>query len=150
MSEEEKQAENKPLRDEQGRLLPGQCGNPHGHPLGQPNYKTRFKKLLEKWAAMKAPEKVISKIRDDFKIEDLPEGASFEEVESLRVHLAAISGESWAYDRLHDKPCQGVDITTKGKQIGNRTDAELEQELADLRRRRKNLRGGRAEADLPA
>jgi hypothetical protein len=95
----------------------GQSGNPDGHEPDKPNYKTRFKKLLEKWAAMKAPDRVTEKMRGEFAITDLPEGATFEEVESLRVHLAAISGEPWAYDRLHDKPQQHTDLTSLGDKL---------------------------------
>jgi len=35
MEEQVKQEENKPLRDEKGRLLPGHTANPNGRPKGQ-------------------------------------------------------------------------------------------------------------------
>lgn len=35
MGEQDKQEQNKPLRDEKGRLLPGNTANPNGRPKGK-------------------------------------------------------------------------------------------------------------------
>lgn len=54
MSEQlEKQEENKPLRDERGRLLPGGTANPHGRPKG----KTMKEFVAEKFRNMTEEEK---------------------------------------------------------------------------------------------
>ena len=49
----EKQVENKPLRDEKGRLLPGYTANPNGRPKG----KTLKEYQAEKFRTMTDEEK---------------------------------------------------------------------------------------------
>jgi len=46
MNEQEKQEENKPKRDEHGRLLPGNTANPDGRPKGK-TIKERVREWLE-------------------------------------------------------------------------------------------------------
>jgi len=46
-----------PLRDENGRLLPGQTANPHGRPLGSKNRATLVKHFIE--------EKLTNKLEKD-------------------------------------------------------------------------------------
>lgn len=136
MEEEEKQVENTPqapARDKRGRLLPGQCGNPNGHPKGQPNYKQRFRHLMEDLSKWKAPDAVIAQIKNA--LPGMPQDATIELVEAARVHLAALMGESWAFDRLHDRPGQSVDMTTNGKEINNTTVNVIDVKTSDLANR---------------
>jgi hypothetical protein len=147
---EEKQQENSDRRIVGRPFPPGTSGNPNGHPKGKTNFKSRFKKLVELYSQYKTPQSITDALKKNFP--EFPADITFEEAEALRVHFAALAGEDWAYSRMLGKPEQSMDITTKGKELGNtnRTEAELQRDLDDLRRRRKNLRGGRAEADLPA
>jgi hypothetical protein len=114
INEDKKQEKYKPKRDPKGKLLPGECGNPHGRPRGS-SYKTRFKHLVEKYSIYKAPQSIIDGLKSEFP--GVPDNILIEEAEAFRVHLAALSGESWAFDRLFDKPAQGVDVTTDGEKI---------------------------------
>jgi hypothetical protein len=89
-------------------FLPGQCGNPAGHPKGQPNMKQRFLAALEKYSQLPAPPAMVKKLREQ--IPGLPDGLTIGELEGMVVHAHAIKGQSWAYDRLHGKPDQRHDI----------------------------------------
>lgn len=60
-NELEKQVENKPARDEQGRLLPGNTANPNGRPKG---------KTLKEWVRDKLKE-MTEEERKDF-LKDVP------------------------------------------------------------------------------
>ena len=130
MAEDEKQEINKSeLTPEQRRLAnlrphkPGDPGGP-GRPKGS-NYKQRFKELLEKYSSYKAPEQFREALKKA--LPELPDNMTIEEAEACRVHLSALQGESWAYDRIHDKPAQALDHTTGGDKIGlhDKSDAEL-------------------------
>lgn len=50
---QDKQVENKPLRDEKGRLLPGSTANPNGRPKGQ----TLKEYMAERFRTMSPEEK---------------------------------------------------------------------------------------------
>lgn len=47
MEELDKTGNYKPERDEKGRILPGNTGNPKGRPKGSLSFITRIKKILE-------------------------------------------------------------------------------------------------------
>lgn len=95
---------------------PGQSGNPKGHLKGVPNCKTRFKKLLEKYTAMKIPEKVRNSTPSltaiDFTL-DNPKDLTFEEAIGAKVVLDAIDGKPHALDRVYDKPSQPMDVKSE-------------------------------------
>lgn len=55
MEELDKQEENKPLRDEKGRLLPGNTANPNGRPKG----KSLKEYMAEKFRNMSDEEKEL-------------------------------------------------------------------------------------------
>ena len=169
MSEEKKQVENtekephKPLRDAKGRLLPGQCGNPKGRGKGGVNYKQRFKNLMEEFSSWKAPDAIIKQIKNA--IPAMPDNATVEMMEAARVHLAAMMGESWAFDRLHDRPGQAVELSgkmkiTDGSNLNDLTDKELLDRLRDIDSRLEIVTGtnlpecagkaGDRESPLPA
>lgn len=85
-----------------------------GRPKGS-NYKQRFKDLLEKYSTYKAPDQIVKTLKTA--LPDLPDNVSIEEAEAFVAHLSALQGQSWAYDRIHDKPAQSTDITSKGNEI---------------------------------
>lgn len=92
-----------------------------GRKPGCLNYKTRFKMLLEKYASMPIPPNIRASSKFLSVVEQLigdnTEQITIEQAEAARVHIAALEGESWAYDRIHDKPQQAVDVTTQGESI---------------------------------
>jgi len=112
--------ENREKTDKRIRNLipfkPGQCGNPKGHPLGKPNYKTRFKHILEKMAAQKIPKGMrgstpsLSNI--DFAMEN-PKDITFEEAIGTKVVLDAIEGKPHAIERMYDKPAQPMEVKSE-------------------------------------
>lgn len=121
MADEEKQQDNSTEKVVGRPFPPGVSGNPNGRPAGSKNYKTRFREILEKWASFKLPPVYIKSLIDRGVIpkEFIPvgEAVTFEEIEALVVHLSAIERESWAYDRLYDKPQQHTDLTSLGDKL---------------------------------
>lgn len=115
MGEEEKQVESR--RNPDGTWPDGVSGNPEGHKKGVPNYKARFRKHLEEMATWKAPLAKIEELKKEFS--QIADDEMVERIEAARVHLAAMNGEEWALNRLHDRPAQSVDVTTNGDPITN-------------------------------
>ena len=115
MAEQEEQYDNSNKRVIGRPFQPGESGNPNGRPKGS-NYKARFKRLLEKYTSYEAPPKIIASLKANLK--NIPEDITIEEAEAFRVHLAALAGESWAFDRLHDKPCSGELDSSQQQKVG--------------------------------
>jgi hypothetical protein len=113
MSEETK-TEVKPKGPGKKLFQKGNPGGP-GYPKGMPNYKVRFAAALEEFSRCDAPEQVVAALAKAFP--SMKRKFTITEAESLRVHLAALQGEAWAYDRLHGKAVQAVDHTTNGKDM---------------------------------
>lgn len=84
----EKQEENKPERDEKGRLLPGNTANPHGRPKG----KTIKERVLD-W------------------LENNPE-----DMEAFVQHFVK-NNRDLAWQMLEGRPAQKTDVTSGGKPI---------------------------------
>lgn len=83
-----KQDENKPKRDEKGRLLPGNTANPHGRPKG----KTIKERVLD-W------------------LEDHPD-----DMEAFVEHFVK-KNRDLAWQMLEGRPSQQTDVTSGGKPI---------------------------------
>ena len=100
-----KELESKPLRDENGRLLPDQPSlNPQGRPLGSENFKTIFEKALKHLADAnnKDPDVLYTEIVSNA-------------IKSAR------GGDYRFYkdmlDRIYGTPTNKTDITTGGQPI---------------------------------
>lgn len=82
----------------------GESGNPNGRPKGQRNYATIYREALQKLAAAQnvTPEE----------LEDLIEQTGLNK---------ALEGDYKFFqdirDRIHGKPTQAVDLTSKGERI---------------------------------
>lgn len=98
----DKLAENKPLRNEKGQLLPGQTANPHGRPKGK-TIKERIREFLED-----NPEKM-----DAF------------------VKYFAEESRELAFQMLEGKPSAEVDITSKGESITTTPESLSKAKLFD-------------------
>lgn len=100
-SEQATTSENKPARDEHGRLLPGNTANPHGRPPGTLSLVSLLKKHLE----------------------EIPDGEkrSRAEIFIQKTLTQAMKGDPanaklvWQY--IEGLPQQRVDVTTGGKPI---------------------------------
>jgi hypothetical protein len=90
---------------------PGQSGGGR-YPKGQPNMTMRFRTFLEKWSKVQAPEKIANTLKQSFP--NIDKKTTVNELEALRVHISALQGEPWAYDRLHGKAVQPVEMDAQG------------------------------------
>lgn len=84
----EKQVENKPLRDENGRLLPGNTANPNGRPKGK-----TIKERIREW------------------LEEHPN-----DMQAFVDHFVK-NNRDLAWQMLEGRPAQATDLTSNGKTI---------------------------------
>jgi len=101
MEEQEITSENKPLRDELGRLLPGNTANPEGRKPDTPEDKIA--------------KKVLKELVADYKeslAEVLPTLSPILKAKALAGDIQAIKE---VHDRVMGKPEQQTDITTGGQ-----------------------------------
>lgn len=105
MSDEPEKTNQK--QEKGGLFQKGGKGGP-GHPKGVPNMKARFLKNLERFSKMPLPHALKSRMRSQFP--GLPADMNIEDAEAVVVHAKALQGESWAFDRLHDRPGQKLDV----------------------------------------
>ena len=111
-----------PLRDEHGRLLPGQCGNPNGRPKGRLSFATRYRELCAKMSELPVPEEIAGSKRGKAlraiagaMAKDFSNGEGI----AAATLFAALNGESWAIQQLAGKPDQALDVTTCGDKISS-------------------------------
>jgi len=95
------------------------------HPKGQKNFKAYLKEIA-KW---NAPNKIMAVLKDHFG--EVPQ-MTIEQAEALRVHQIAMEGKEWAYNRLHGKPEESIDITTQGEKITRPQVSTLSPETSAL------------------
>jgi len=100
--EQETTSENKPVRDERGRLLPGNTANPNGRPVGSVSIIAELKKQLDE-IANEDPQKRTKLV-----------------LLVNRMLLKAINdGDTQMIrdiiDRVHGKATQPIDVNTDDK-----------------------------------
>jgi len=125
----------------------GTTGNPFGHPKGQKNYRANFKKLLNEVAEYKAPIETVKLIRAHFP--DAPEDMQVQMAEALRLHVAMLNGESWAYSQVHGKE---LSLELNGNMtvgLHDISDDELQRRLEDIARRDAIACDGEATPEMP-
>jgi hypothetical protein len=130
---QEKLVENKPERDEKGRLLPGNTANPNGRPLKSDAWATLYDEALSA-QDINCTYTVLVRERDreghytgnwvevERKIQcDAGEKSTIRRLIVLQKITLAISGDLDAMkdieDRERGKPKQAIDHTTGGEKI---------------------------------
>lgn len=116
MEQEEKQRQNNPPKKLGGAtgkgFMPGQCGNPKGHPKGQPNLRARINRMFEIVGKTKASPALTAQALNSFP--DLPadvrKNMKTEEVLAAREWYLALKGDTAARDRLLGKAEQKIDM----------------------------------------
>ena len=107
----------KPLRDENGRLLPGQVSlNPAGKPAGALSFKVKWENFIEKVA--KETNMTPTEIDEDLLAVGLKKAMSGDYAFYKDIH-----------DRIYGKPQQSIDHTTGGDKLGH-TEVNLEDKEA--------------------
>lgn len=129
MEEEEtgQKQDELPLRDEHGRLLPGQCGNPNGRPKGRLNFATRYRDLCAKMSELPVPAEIAdSKRGKALRAIAGAMASDFSNGEGIAAAtmFAALNGESWAIQQLAGKPDQNLDIKSDGEKLGSGIDVD--------------------------
>jgi hypothetical protein len=102
MSEQELTRENKPKRDEKGRLLPGNTANPAGRPEGSISVVSAIKKKLQECPEGK------QKTYLHYLVEKIMKKAVIDDDVSMIKDII---------DRVDGKPQQRTDLTTGGKEL---------------------------------
>jgi hypothetical protein len=127
MSEQELTRENKPKRDEKGRLLPGNTANPAGRPEGSISVVSAIKKKLQECPEGK------QKTYLHYLVEKIMKKAVIDDDVSMIKDII---------DRVDGKPQQRTDITTDGYKINPMS---YEQALNIIGRKEESNRNNMSE-----
>lgn len=90
-------ASGRPMPPVETRFKKGQSGNPGGKPKGLKSIKS----LIEQFGKLKAPEKFIDSVKEQFP--NLRRKLTLHEAVALKAYQAALSGESWAVQFLAER-----------------------------------------------
>lgn len=125
MSEQEEKPENNEIHGKERSLMNLRMfkrGDPRPPNAGIKKGQKHFQTLLNEVSQWDAPGPIIEKIKAF--LPDAPEKLKLDLAEAITVHMKAIAGESWAYDRLHGKPKENIQIN-KDEDEKPFTDEEL-------------------------